>query len=270
MSGILLVDCKGMLLDLLFPKTCVGCKKLGVYLCESCALDFPAASQICPMCGKGSIGGVTHAGCQRAYGMDGLIGIFSYKNGIKQAIKRLKYWFVQDMGTSFVEVAISRIDPGVLEFIMREDFLVSSVPLHPARERWRGFNQSRLLGELLAERFDLRFSELLERTKNTKSLAEFKIKLSRSELRELQERYVSLTKRRLVGQKLVADKVARIRAQEMRGAFEINSKLEINNSKLLLVGDVWTSGATMLECAKVLKRAGFEKVWGLTFARGGR
>jgi orotate phosphoribosyltransferase len=58
--------------------------------------------------------------------------------------------------------------------------------------------------------------------------------------------------------------------QEMGEVFEINSKLEIKNSKLLLADDVWTSGATMLECAKVLKRAGFEKVWGLTFARGGR
>jgi hypothetical protein len=122
-----------------------------------------------------------------------------------------------------------------LEFIKREDFLVLPVPLHPARERWRGFNQSALLGEILAKRLDLRFSELLERTKNTSSLAELKIKLSRSELRELQERYVSLTKRRLVQQKLVADKIARLRVQEMRGAFKINSKLKTQNCCWLMM-----------------------------------
>jgi hypothetical protein len=78
-----------MLLDLLFPKTCVGCKRPGVYLCESCALDFPLAAQICPMCGRGSIGGVTHAGCKRPYGMDGLIGFFLIKMGSSKRLSVL-------------------------------------------------------------------------------------------------------------------------------------------------------------------------------------
>lgn len=260
-----------MLLDLLFPRTCVECGKRGVYFCKSCLLKFPLALQVCPMCGQGSIGGVTHARCRRAYGMDGLVGIFAYKDGIQQAVKSMKYRFVRKMGQALVEASWARIDPAVFKYFKREGFFIVPVPLHLKRERWRGFNQAALLGKLLAERLELEFLEVLRRIKDTLALAELRVRVSRSEREQLEERYVSLTRRRMVEQKLLAEKKSQIRAQEMRGAFQVkNSELKIQNEKFLLVDDVWTSGSTMLECAKVLKRSGASKVWGFVFARGGR
>ena len=60
----------------------------------------------------------------------------------------------------------------------------------------------------------------------------------------------------------------RVRREQMRGAFEIVRGAGLTPS-VLLVDDVWTSGSTMKESAKVLKRQGVSKVWGFTFARSG-
>lgn len=210
---------------------------------------------------------MTHALCKRPFGLDGLVGLFFYQDGIQEAVKRLKFRFVREMGLTFVEMATARVDPAFLTFLRRERFLVVPVPLHQSRERWRGFNQAALLGELFAQELDLRFVQALTRIKNTRSLSELNVRVSASDDRELRQRYLSLTQRRIARRKILAEKKTRVRGQEMRGAFTINSKFKVKNSKLLLVDDVWTSGATMVECAKVLKRNGACKVWGYTFAR---
>jgi len=59
------------------------------------------------------------------------------------------------------------------------------------------------------------------------------------------------------------------RKVNIRGAFKINSncKLSILNSKLILFDDVWTTGSTLRECGKVLKRIGVKEAWGLTLTR---
>ena len=85
------------LLDILFPKICVVCGERGTYFCKDCVLKFPIAHLICPMCRKGSIGGVVHVHCKRLQGMDGLVNIFPYRDGIQDAVKRLKYRFVREM-----------------------------------------------------------------------------------------------------------------------------------------------------------------------------
>ncbi len=163
------------ILDLLFPKTCVGCGRVGAYLCAKCIPILPLTFPICPLCRKGSVGGVTHERCRRRYGLDGLVSIFSYEAGIKEAVKRLKYRFVRDMGEGFVEVAVRRIDPSVLSFFKQQHFVVCPIPLSRFREQWRGFNQASLLGEILARRMDLQFMPLLCRVKDTEALAELRV-----------------------------------------------------------------------------------------------
>jgi len=54
--------------------------------------------------------------------------------------------------------------------------------------------------------------------------------------------------------------------QNVRGAFRMKSEILIPKN-VVLVDDVWTTGATLQECCKVLKKAGVEKVWGFTIAR---
>src|SRR5437773_1258128 len=93
------------LLDLIFPKRCVGCGKVGRYICVSCQkLILPIALNecICPMCEKPAIDGITHPRCRTKYSLDGLTSFFYYTTVARQVIKAIKYRFVYDMAHTFV------------------------------------------------------------------------------------------------------------------------------------------------------------------------
>jgi predicted amidophosphoribosyltransferase len=201
--------------------------------------------------------------------MDGLISVFPYKDGIQSAVKQLKYRFVTEMGASFVEATVKRVDSEVVDFFRKEKFSVVPVPLHKVRERWRGFNQAALLGKLLAGHWKIGYRLLLNRIVNTDALAEIKVGLTSTERKKLEEKYISVTQRKIAERQLIRRKKEKERKRQMRGAFELDSKFETENANILLVDDVWTSGATMLECCKTVKRGEGEKVWGFTFARSG-
>jgi len=228
------------ILDFLFPKKCLGCSKVGGYFCSDClnlvSLD---PERICPVCERPSIGGQTHPGCLTSTSLDGLTSIFAYKGIIKKGIGKLKYRFVSDLASDLVEIFLASCgeDKTFSDFCLEKHPVLVPIPLHPKREKWRGFNQSALLGKMIAKNLNLDFvPDLLRRTKNTKS----QIKLSEKE-----------------------------RKLNIKDAFGIspNYQLPIINYSILLFDDVWTSGATLKEAARILKRAGAKKVWGLTLAR---
>jgi predicted amidophosphoribosyltransferase len=58
------------------------------------------------------------------------------------------------------------------------------------------------------------------------------------------------------------------RIKNTKGVFSVKNLEKIKNKKILLIDDVYTTGATMEECAKILKRAGASEVWGVAVARG--
>jgi len=191
------------------------------------------------MCGKGSLGGLTHPGCRRLFGLDGLTSIFTYKGVIERAIKKLKYKFVSDLASDLVELFLSFCgeDKVFSDFCRQEEVVLVPIPLHSRRLRWRGFNQAELLGGLIAKNLGIKFGpDLLLRIKDTKPQVEL-------------------------------DKKSR--RQNIRHAFVLNKnlKFKIKNLRFILFDDVWTSGATLREAGKVLKRNGARKVWGLTLAR---
>jgi len=223
----------------LFPRKCLGCGQKGHYFCSSCLnLVSLEPQRICPICGQFSVGGVTHPRCARPFGLDGLTSVFAYKGIIKKAIKKLKYRFVTDLAEDLIEVFLSFCgEDKVFSQLCLDQPPLIPIPLHSARKRWRGFNQAELLGKMIAANLDLPFlPDLLVRVKKTKP-------------------QVNLDKKE--------------RQKNIQGAFFLNdnSKFKIRNSKFVLFDDVWTSGATLREAAKVLKRNGAQKVWGLTLAR---
>jgi len=229
-----------VILDFLFPRRCLGCGKVGNYFCPECLnLVLLKDEQICPVCGKGALGGLTHQFCHRRFGLDGLTSIFAYKGVVSNAIKKLKYKFVRDLAKELVELFLSFCGENKIfsDFCRLSDVVLVPVPLHPKRLRWRGFNQSELLGELIAKNLGMKLvSDLLIRIKNTKPQVEL-------------------------------DKAQR--QTNIHGAFKKNpnSQFVIRNSLILIFDDVWTTGATLKEAGKVLKRNGAKKVWGLTIAR---
>lgn len=237
------------LLDLLFPKRCLGCGREGFIVCPGCLQNSPRAELVCPECERLAFGGATHPGCRHPLGMDGLVPVWRYEGVVREAVKQLKFKSVKEVVKDLLPPVVGAIreEPRFMLFrkTINLDVLWTGVPLHRMRANWRGFNQAELLAGGLAAGLEGRFVPgLVKRVRFTKQQVGLK------------------------GEE---------RGENIRGAFTINSKFlpgrqagEFRNSKLdnvVLVDDVWTTGATMKEVAKVLKRAGAERVWGFVLAR---
>lgn len=223
------------LLDFFFPPRCGGCGRVGKYICYSCQKTMQLRELLCPECDRPAIDGMTHPGCLKPWGLDGLINVFRYTGVVKKVIKAIKYRFVSDMAEELVKsVSLTRYQS--LRAI-NPDTRLYPIPLHQDRLRWRGFNQAEKLGVLLAEKLRIKMIEgLLIR------------KAKRAPQADISHR---------------ADRI-----KNAQGLFSSSPNLQVSNSpNLLLFDDVWTTGATMKEAAKVLKRSGVEKVWGMTIAR---
>lgn len=131
-------------MDLLFPKRCVGCGRIGKYFCFDC---------------RKTIRIIDHAAQP--------IHFFHYEGIIQKAIKALKYRYVSDLATEFV----SLIPPLT---IARADMLIP-IPLHPSRHRERGYNQAEVLGGLIAQKLDIPMrTDILKRVKKTTPQVEMK------------------------------------------------------------------------------------------------
>lgn len=234
--------------NFIFPKKCVGCGQWGQYFCPDCLNYLPFLKEtICPLCAKPSFYGLAHLGCLRKspFSLDGLLSAFSYKGIIKKALIKLKYHFITDLAEGILELMISFLPENSVfyQLCCQKNVLLISLPLTKKRYNWRGFNQTELLTELLARNLNLPFTaNLLVKIKETKPQAKLK----------KEERKKNIQKAFALNQF--------IKKKEVK-------KIQQKFSQILLFDDIWTTGATLKEAAKVLKKNGFEKVWGLTLAR---
>lgn len=207
--------------DLLFPKFCVGCETEGVWLCRSCLELLVKTEKLSP--DKQNL---------VAPHLDGVTALFHYgDNVISKLIGMLKYDSLLELGSDFKKIIFAS------EFdLPAKDFILMPVPLHPRRERERGFNQAVILAEGFADKLNFKINSDLRRQTYTAQQA----KLSAAD-----------------------------RKVNLKDAFVFENNREPTPEKVLLVDDVFTTGATMSECAKVLKDKGVKVVWGLAFAHGG-
>lgn len=123
----------------------------------------------------------------------------------------------------------------MLPFLPQDYEVLVPVPLHWTRLRERGYNQSLLLAKELSKLSGIPCQEYLVRTKVTKHQAE----LSRQE-----------------------------RKNNLQQAFTLQAKTKGTQEKIILVDDIFTTGATVLSCAQVLHQAGAKKVSSITLASG--
>ena len=212
---------KNWVKDLFFPKFCVTCENVeGEWLCETCLAKIAAPKMF--YCLQPAAGGVSY--------LDNAAAFFSYEeNTVAKLIKLFKYNYLTDLAEIFAKI-IKKED---FNFNWR-GFTVVPVPLHPRRERERGFNQAEIIARIFAEKIGLPLNKNLRRGVYTTQQA----KLTKEE-----------------------------RQKNLKNAFVWNSAIT-PPEKVLLVDDVFTTGATMQECAKVLKNNGVKVVWGLALASG--
>lgn len=225
--------------DFFFPKKCCACGKFGTYFCEDCIKTILQTDLVCPNCEKPSIGGKNHPLCYKKFGLNGLWSLGTYQNPLKKAIQKLKYKFVSDIAENLIDLMIeywAKYTPQFIDEIKKtqgKDWIIVSVPLHPKRQKWRGFNQSALLGQILSKKLGLEYHELLKRTKHTKPQVGLK---------------------------------GWERKKNIKNAFSL-TRPYTPDANILLVDDVWTTGSTLKECCYVLKRNGAKSVWAITLAR---
>ena len=228
------------LLDLLFPKRCVGCGKVGKHFCNHCISSIKIIQTneaICPVCEKPAIDGATHPRCRTAYTIDGLTSFFRYDGVVRKAVKAIKYRFVSDLAKEFVDLIPEALLSNLYTLSPKPYFLVP-IPLHWLRLRDRGFNQAEVLGGLFAAYLHTRVgTDILTRVKLTTPQVKMKTRDAR--------------------------------LANMDGVFAVSNDTLTHRriDAIVLFDDVFTTGATMRAAANVLKRAGVGWVWGVTMAR---
>ena len=220
------------LLDLLFPKKCVSCGRFGSYICRSCFAKIEFIEKpVCPVCQRQAVGGKTHPGCKNRYCLDGLVVACRYRGPAKAAIQKVKYKWIFDIGQTLVDLIVANL----WRFDLVSDVILVPVPLHPWRKKWRGFNQAKILAKALSVRFSQPCQDVLSRFRETQS----QVGLKRDQ-----------------------------RHENVKGVFGLKDGFKVKGRDFVLVDDVYTSGATMGECAKVLKRVGAKSVWAMVVALG--
>ncbi len=162
------------ILDIIFPKRCVGCGRIGKYFCVACRAKIRiihSNERICPTCGRLALDGITHPYCRTRYGIDGLTSFFHYEGVVQKAIKAIKYRMVSDVAEEFVSLL------SIPEF---KNYVLIPIPLHSKRYRERGFNQAEVFGNLIAKRLNITArTDILRRTRATVPQAEIKEKNKR-------------------------------------------------------------------------------------------
>lgn len=218
------------LLDFIYPKRCVGCSQMGAYLCPNCFKEVEFLKlQYCPACKFVSKRGLTHEKCKRSSRLDGIHSLVIYEGAARKLIQKIKYRGAFDILNEIMPRFLNQV---ALEF--EPELIVVPVPLHKDRHLVRGFNQSELIARKLGQIFGETYSnKYLVRVRNTTT-------------------QTSLTREE--------------RMMNLKNAFLASVK--VKHKSFLLVDDVWTTGATLNEAARELKKRGAKQVYAFTIAMG--
>jgi competence protein ComFC len=232
----------GILLNLFYPPHCAlcGCRieaeakgECSVF-CEPCrASIMPPPEHHCPVCSHPMAGLMLCPNCDgRHWHLETIVTACRYEGGVREMIQRFKYGRDIAMARSLGILLLRALSD--VRLSGRSFDAVVPVPLHPQRERERGFNQADLLARVLARSMGLPKHDLLKRIRPTAQQAGF----DRSH-----------------------------RMENLRGAFVLRRPLP-PDATLLLVDDVSTTGSTLDACAAVLKEAGAAEIAAVVVARG--
>lgn len=222
------------LLGFLFPSFCLGCGALGSYVCPICKKELKRKKEdICLYCGKKSALGLTHRKCKKKGGLDGWTSMYKYDAPFKKILIASKYKKARLVLEGLLKQDALLQYKNILRWKVLFSPAIVPVPLHPQRLDERGFNQSSVIARHIASRTRIPYEKLLNRVKNTPHLAQINDSSKRK--------------------------------STIKSAFRFVGK-RIPKS-VLLVDDVLTTGATMGECARILKKAGVKNVLGFSLAK---
>ncbi len=190
------------------------------------------------------------------------VGYGSYQRGLRELIHLLKYGGVRPAAGVLGRMLAAAISThGLYEqtAVATPPVLVVPVPLHRSRRRQRGFNHAELIARAALE--------LL--TADERMVANAMVgneMLPNEMLRNRMTLDEDVLERKRETQSQTGLTIHQ-RQENVRGAFAVKRAQKVNGREVLVVDDVYTTGATVSECARVLRRAGATKVWVATVAR---
>lgn len=230
------------LLELCFPKICAGCGKINVqdagFWCRRCRRELPhIRSPLCPRCGRPfpdapeSPDHLCSECMESVFHFDTARSAVLHSGIVRDRIHQYKFGGKLHWLPAFVELC----EAVYACWRIAPPDMIMPVPLHLKRLQERGFNQSGLLAKELGRRLDVRvsFDSLIRKVRTQPQT-----RLDRED-----------------------------RLQNVRGAFEVQEASEVRNRRILIVDDVFTTGETLSECARTLKKAGADEVHALTITR---
>lgn len=228
------------ILDILYPDhmKCVFCgdetSETSIFdTCLSCYEKLPFITNSCARCGlpvSDNNSGVC-LDCKRFnYNFDIAKSVFIYKDEVLLAVHKYKYGGCKNYCQPFAEYMAQVFSVWGVE----PDF-ITSVPLHIKKEKQRGYNQAKCLALELSKKFNLPYYDFVSKISDNASQTNFSFE---ERMKNVLDCY----------------------------KFDNQYKNIIKGKSVLLIDDVFTTGATTNEVSKILKKAGAEKVFVLTFA----
>ena len=242
-----LISAKNLILDILFPPICLNCRKhletRTTQLCENCHSSIKLNSAFfCPICRARLAENkkICHFDSQYLLAAAGnyddpilqnLIHCFKYRkmDFLAPILGELLIKYLNSLNPKF-RILNSCLPTGMAKFL-----IAVPVPLYFFREKSRGFNQAELLAKVVARHFNLPLIDALKKTKNNEPQAKCKD--------------------------------AEKRAANVADCFKIKNPENIKGKNIILIDDVFTSGATMTEAVKILKQNGAKKIIALVLAK---
>lgn len=229
------------LASLVYPPACVACATAvepNEFLCDACDDKITRiVPPFCARCSEPFAGAIDHefrcANCaQREIYFEATVAAYRSRGIVRKILLDFKYgrqMYLRHLVGRWLCAALndSRLRGQNFDVIV-------PVPLHPARQRQRGFNQAELLAEVLNAHMSIKQMSILRRIRFTKTQTAF----DRAE-----------------------------RMENLRNAFRLRRGADVRGLRVLLVDDVLTTGSTLSECARVLKEAGAQSIFAATAAR---
>ena len=226
--------------ELLYPSFCVLCDSVLVHgsnevLCEDCQTQYPILEgDLCEICSKplADAGKSRCKDCrERVHFFENGKALWVYEGAVKEAVKAYKYRNRQEMGVLFAKAMARYYNENEL---WQVDYVVP-VPLHREKKRMRGFDQTALMADIFSEHTGIPILEDV-----------------------LTRQVVTLPQEGLSDKERMAN---------VHKAFAC-SELPKVGLRLLLLDDVYTTGATLDGCARVMADCGAGEIYFMTIAVG--
>lgn len=211
------------LVNLFFPVYCLACGKTGEWFCQSCVSKLHFSTE-------------SLAVKNNRHATDGIWVVMAPgQTSVEKLIKYFKYSGVKDIGEILGSQAGDFLKAKFKELPQLRFDAVTSVPTSKRRFKWRGYNQSEILGQVVATKIGLEYIDGLQRVKYIRP-------------------QVGLNSKN--------------RVNNVKNNFAVALEFEPINKNILIIDDVVTTGSTINECAAVLKKRGANLVWGVAIIKG--